>query len=935
MEQSINTFGKGLQLDTNPTLQGNESLTDMLNGTLITLDGNDLILQNDTGNIEVADLNTQNESNVKYIPVGMKEFGGILYIASIKQTLDKTTGEVTNQTYELGTYPSPNYDVKENINGYISDINIDELIINNMLYDNPKSNDRIFTIHDDKYYLVNYYNFLYPLKYYLEEDKDNTNKKLSNEELYSGELYKIEKLDQNELNGLSVRFGIIQNNGELYKIEEITNIQENSSKYKNNIEGKTGLRIAFEEENDSIEYPGIVFYKDNNDFVFKVYNDLRYNFIFYIYGEKEIFGILSNKEKEKKIAQNKIGENENITLNIFKVLEHEIVIENNSIPIYSNVFNTTVTKEELLDSKSIKISSWNYEYNENDRNFHLHLTIQNFSENKNITIEPTFRKIVFEKLDQSYNENKSKETVIPLEKIELTEKSIFFETDIILSELEYNNIYIGTIKLNNDVSKDIWIITVSDLIDVNLNPNFDNIEDVDISSCINFTLDDLKNEIYSGLNYKTFGSYGIIELKDENYKYWENCEFVINSKFVDKSIINSSNLLENLITVSSSNNSNQECPKYSKIFTLQSSNTFKKLNEKDIPYISFSGNGLYTFKNYHEYSYTKGVGKLYLFNTFNNIIKDSNYKISNGGYTYDYTYDYDRSSYSASFVETDNSVIKHDSDTYSEIENTHSLFVEESGLSQHYIDTGQYVSPICGGDYINYIKHLKMEYSWKNPLTTDPTKWNDVGEGDKNAEIYYIKSTNKYNGRNGYATPLIIGTDDEKIPYFGTQDKVWYNYKTSNEYFHIPTTISPNEIEINLMGTINITNSIPRLNVRKTFISEDFESIYSINDTKNKLLNLLSNDGDVYIDKSKNENQYIPSESVNIDNVYLRDSNNLDSVIQNLDLIDRSDGTRELTYNYTTTHNNKSSDRIISVINIDDNNTIFKHQGEDFLKIYT
>ena len=35
MEQANNTWNKGLQMDTHPMMQGNDSMTDCLNGTLI------------------------------------------------------------------------------------------------------------------------------------------------------------------------------------------------------------------------------------------------------------------------------------------------------------------------------------------------------------------------------------------------------------------------------------------------------------------------------------------------------------------------------------------------------------------------------------------------------------------------------------------------------------------------------------------------------------------------------------------------------------------------------------------------------------------------------------------------------------------------------------------------------------------------------------
>ena len=73
-----NSFNNGIDLDSNPMVISNDCLTSCLNGTLITHNGNEFILQNDMGNgrVESAGL------PAGYVPVGMKEFGGIVYVAS-------------------------------------------------------------------------------------------------------------------------------------------------------------------------------------------------------------------------------------------------------------------------------------------------------------------------------------------------------------------------------------------------------------------------------------------------------------------------------------------------------------------------------------------------------------------------------------------------------------------------------------------------------------------------------------------------------------------------------------------------------------------------------------------------------------------------------------------------------------------------------------
>lgn len=94
MEQTVNTFGKGLQIDTHPMVQGNETLSDALNATFITMNGNEIVLQNDMGNRRVDNAYLP----PGYTPVGMKEYGGIIYIAAYNP--------ITNKS-QIGSFPSP------------------------------------------------------------------------------------------------------------------------------------------------------------------------------------------------------------------------------------------------------------------------------------------------------------------------------------------------------------------------------------------------------------------------------------------------------------------------------------------------------------------------------------------------------------------------------------------------------------------------------------------------------------------------------------------------------------------------------------------------------------------------------------------------------------------------------------------------------------
>ena len=93
-EQASNIFNRGLQLDTNPLVQSNETMSDALNATFVTMNGDEVILQNDMGNRRIEDAYLP----PGYEPVGIKEHGGIIYIAAYNP--------ITNRS-QLGSFPSP------------------------------------------------------------------------------------------------------------------------------------------------------------------------------------------------------------------------------------------------------------------------------------------------------------------------------------------------------------------------------------------------------------------------------------------------------------------------------------------------------------------------------------------------------------------------------------------------------------------------------------------------------------------------------------------------------------------------------------------------------------------------------------------------------------------------------------------------------------
>lgn len=92
--EATNVFTEGMISDINPLVTPNNVLTNALNATLITMNGNENVLQNDMGNAKVDTAFLPSG----YVPVGMKEHGGIIYVASHNPITKKS---------QIGSFPSP------------------------------------------------------------------------------------------------------------------------------------------------------------------------------------------------------------------------------------------------------------------------------------------------------------------------------------------------------------------------------------------------------------------------------------------------------------------------------------------------------------------------------------------------------------------------------------------------------------------------------------------------------------------------------------------------------------------------------------------------------------------------------------------------------------------------------------------------------------
>ena len=142
-QEATNTFQEGMVMDFNPLTTPNNVVTNCLNGTLITFNGNEYVLQNDMGNgrVETAYLPEG------YVPLGTAELGGIIYIVSYNPLTDKS---------QIGCFPSPERNVTSDeiqtpeitINDvqFRSGRKVTNTIVKVKLLSNPDAEDGIFKL---------------------------------------------------------------------------------------------------------------------------------------------------------------------------------------------------------------------------------------------------------------------------------------------------------------------------------------------------------------------------------------------------------------------------------------------------------------------------------------------------------------------------------------------------------------------------------------------------------------------------------------------------------------------------------------------------------------------------------------------------------------------------------------------------------------------
>lgn len=119
MQVAKNHFTDGLVMDLSPEITPNNCLTNALNATYVTINGNELQLQNDMGNAKFGAYLPQG-----YVPLGTTQLGGVIYTIIYNPSNNKT---------QIGSFPSPQitFDAEKNIDSTSFDLSYFE---NNLQY---------------------------------------------------------------------------------------------------------------------------------------------------------------------------------------------------------------------------------------------------------------------------------------------------------------------------------------------------------------------------------------------------------------------------------------------------------------------------------------------------------------------------------------------------------------------------------------------------------------------------------------------------------------------------------------------------------------------------------------------------------------------------------------------------------------------------------
>lgn len=475
-KEAINTWSDGLIMDLNPINTPNTALTDCLNGTIITYNGNEHSLQNDMGNYALENC----ALSKGYIPIGMKEYGGILYIVSCDE----------KGNTEIGSYPSPvKLDIGDETDSSGQDLEKATLIGEYESLVNQYNKTIIFnsTINPgDEYKIDNTQSILgenpwfYTVWGIVDENKnfhkedikiDANNFNKANWNIPGNIAFKQELINIENVSVIPTSIPYIK------KYKEKVNVEENEVIVEKEVEKEElniGLRVSFTINKKYIGGNiGKVVAKcivNNQDFTFDKPIDLNngyYKFIHNISGDFEI--------TDRQLITSIFISNSDKTVNIqypdvIYTVDTDVAVDPNTIIIGNKLWTYSVTDEEFtlnFDTEGLNNTISNLEYSLEFTGYDC-----NGNECKLTLIDSEWNKLGNSTYHFKFNNDFRKESIYKLvSKVSFGDKSNETSHVVITSELfnninslRYDNVFLNdwfgryfvktpTIKLNN------WTIT--------------------------------------------------------------------------------------------------------------------------------------------------------------------------------------------------------------------------------------------------------------------------------------------------------------------------------------------------------------------------------------------------------------------------------------------------------------------------------------------
>lgn len=190
--EAVNTFTEGMIMDINPLVTQKNVLVNALNATLVTMNGNENVLQNDMGNgrVETAYLPEG------YIPLGTAELGGIIYIVSYNPITDKC---------QIGSFPSPERNVSSSSTG----LSNQQIVSSNFLSNKKEINSTLVKLKLSD-------SVLHPGDKYIVCSDD-----LANNWKYITDCYYDDQTPANTPRNIKLSIATIDSNGRIIKLSDL------------------------------------------------------------------------------------------------------------------------------------------------------------------------------------------------------------------------------------------------------------------------------------------------------------------------------------------------------------------------------------------------------------------------------------------------------------------------------------------------------------------------------------------------------------------------------------------------------------------------------------------------------------------------------------------------------------------------------------------